>query len=62
MLQKLEEIFVQISQGAGDDYLSVLLRVMKCRSDKEVLERLRTVRLALAQYFARSLVLSMGRT
>ncbi|KAF4610945.1 hypothetical protein D9613_006754 [Agrocybe pediades] len=57
LLQKLEEIFIQTSQGAGDDYLSILLRVMKCRSEKDVLERLITVRLALAQYFARCLVL-----
>lgn len=61
LLQKLEEIFVRASQGASDDYLSVLIRVLRCRGEKEALERLKTVRLALAQYFARSLVLGLGR-
>ncbi|KAJ3508718.1 hypothetical protein NLJ89_g5602 [Agrocybe chaxingu] len=60
LLQRLEDIFVRASQGAGDDYLSVLVRVMAARSEKEALERLKTVRLALAHYFARSLVLGMG--
>jgi nuclear pore complex protein Nup85 len=57
LLQKLEEIFTRTSQGAGPDYLAVLTRVLKGRSEKEALERLKTVRLALARYFARSLVL-----
>lgn len=61
LLQKLEEIFVRASQGASDDYLSVLIRVLGCRGEKEALERLKTVRLALAQYFARSLVSGLGR-
>ena len=60
LLQKLEEIFVGSSQGAGDDYLIVLTRVIGGRGEKEALERLKTVRLALAQYFARCLVLGVG--
>ena len=60
LLQKLEEIFVGSSQGAGDDYLTVLARVIGGRGEKEALERLKTVRLALAHYFARCLVLGMG--
>ncbi|KDR68007.1 hypothetical protein GALMADRAFT_79171 [Galerina marginata CBS 339.88] len=59
-LQKLEEIFVRSSQGAGDDYLPVLIRVIGCRGEKEALERLKTVRLSLAHYFARSLVLGVS--
>jgi len=62
LLQKLEEIFVRASQGAADDYLSVLIRVLSVRSEKEALERLKTVRLALAHYFGRSLVLGVGGT
>ncbi|KAH9479690.1 Nuclear pore complex protein Nup85 [Psilocybe cubensis] len=61
LLQKLEEIFVRTSQGASDDYLAVLIRVLGCRGEKEALERLKTVRLALAQYFSRSLVSGLGR-
>lgn len=60
LLQKLEEIFVGTSQGAGDDYLTVLTRVLGGRGEKEALERLKTVRLALAHYFARCLVLGVG--
>jgi nuclear pore complex protein Nup85 len=60
LLQKLEEIFVGSSQGAGDDYLIVLTRVIGGRGEKEALERLKTVRLALAHYFARCLVLGVG--
>ncbi|KIM44830.1 hypothetical protein M413DRAFT_442797 [Hebeloma cylindrosporum] len=62
LLQKLEEIFVRASQGAADDYLSVLVRVLRVRGEKEALERLKTVRLALARYFGRCLVLGVGGT
>ncbi|KAF8159828.1 Nup85 nucleoporin-domain-containing protein [Crassisporium funariophilum] len=57
LLQRLDEIFVRTSQGAGDEYLPVLTRVIGGRGEKEALERLKTVRLALAHYFARCLVL-----
>ncbi|KAG5641793.1 hypothetical protein DXG03_004179 [Asterophora parasitica] len=53
LLRKLEEIFVRTSQGAGDEYLSVLIRTVQGGGEKEALERLRLVRLALAKYFAR---------
>ncbi|RDB15810.1 Nuclear pore complex protein Nup85 [Hypsizygus marmoreus] len=53
LLRKLEEVFVRTSQGAGDDYLSVLMRTMKGGGEKEALDRLKIVRLALARYFAR---------
>ena len=56
LLRKLEEIFVGSSQGAGADYLAVLTRVIGGRSEKEALERLKSVRLALAHYFSRCLV------
>lgn len=60
LLQKLEEIFIQTSQGAGSDYLAVLIRVLRGKGEKEALERLRTVRIAIAQYFARCSVLDGG--
>ncbi|KAF5383546.1 hypothetical protein D9615_003741 [Tricholomella constricta] len=53
LLRKLEEIFVRTSQGAGDEYLSVLMRTMHGSGEKEALEQLKLVRLALARYFAR---------
>jgi nuclear pore complex protein Nup85 len=60
LLQKLEEIFLASSQGAGDDYLAILICAIGGRGEKEALERLKTVRLALAHYFARCLVLGVG--
>ncbi len=57
LLQKLEEIFIRTSYGAGADYLSVLLRVIRGTGDREGLGRLKTVRWALAHYFARCSVL-----
>lgn len=59
LLQKLEEIFIRTSHGAGVDYLSVLLRVIRGKAEREALERLKTVRLALAHYFARCSVLAV---
>ncbi|THV00805.1 hypothetical protein K435DRAFT_776286 [Dendrothele bispora CBS 962.96] len=53
LLSKLEEISIRASQGSGDDYLSVLTRTIKGGGEKEALERLKVVRLALARYFAR---------
>ncbi|KAJ6607496.1 Nup85 nucleoporin-domain-containing protein [Mycena sp. CBHHK59/15] len=59
LLTKLEEIFTRSSQGSGDDYLNVLTRTIKGGGHKEALDRLKTVRLALARYIARSAVLSV---
>ncbi|KAF8216477.1 Nup85 nucleoporin-domain-containing protein [Mycena galopus ATCC 62051] len=59
LLGKLEEIFVRSSQGSGGDYLDVLSRTIPGGGHKEALDRLQTVRLALARYFARSAVLSI---
>lgn len=56
LLQKLEEVFVRTSQGSGEDYLSVLTRTIKGSGEKEALDRLNVVRLALARYFARCTV------
>jgi len=60
LLQKLEEIFIQASQGAGNDYLTVLIRVVHGKGEKDALDRLRTVRVAIAQYFARCSVIDGG--
>ncbi|KII87265.1 hypothetical protein PLICRDRAFT_113015 [Plicaturopsis crispa FD-325 SS-3] len=60
LLRKLDEIFVRTEQGSGEDYLGVLTRVMKGGGEKEALHRLRSVRLALARYFARCTVVGVG--
>ena len=51
---------MQASQRAGNDYLTVLIRVIRGKSEKDALDRLRTVRVAIAQYFARCSVLDGG--
>jgi len=51
LLLKLEEVFVRTSQGAGDEYISVLTRAVN--GEGEAIERLKLVRMALARYFAR---------
>jgi nuclear pore complex protein Nup85 len=53
LLRKIEEISIRSSQGSGRDYLSVLQRVMPGAGETEALDRLKTVRLALARYIAR---------
>ncbi|CAK5267637.1 unnamed protein product, partial [Mycena citricolor] len=57
LLCKLEEIFTRSAQGAGSDYLDMFARTIRGAGDKEALDRLKTVRLALAKYLARSAVL-----
>ncbi|KAJ7846097.1 hypothetical protein B0H14DRAFT_2773436 [Mycena olivaceomarginata] len=51
LLAKLEEISVRSSQGSGE--------TIPGGGHKEALDRLKTVRLALARYFARAAVLSV---
>ncbi|TFK39439.1 nucleoporin Nup85-like protein [Crucibulum laeve] len=58
LLQRVEEIFIGTSQGSGDDYLSVLVRTTKHGGEKEALDRLKAVRLALARYFTRDTLLN----
>ncbi|KAK7060823.1 hypothetical protein VNI00_000556 [Paramarasmius palmivorus] len=53
ILGKLEEISIRTAQGAGGDYLSVLVKTIRGSSEKDALDRLKVVRLALAKYFAR---------
>ncbi|KAL0569065.1 hypothetical protein V5O48_012909 [Marasmius crinis-equi] len=53
LLSRLEEIHIRTLQGCGDDYLNVLLRTINGGSEKDALDRLKTVRFALAKYFAR---------
>ncbi|KAF9461545.1 nucleoporin Nup85-like protein [Collybia nuda] len=53
LLRKLEEVFVRTSQGSGEDYLSVLVKTIKGGGEKEAIDQLNVVRLALARYFAR---------
>ncbi|KAJ7623243.1 Nup85 nucleoporin-domain-containing protein [Roridomyces roridus] len=58
LLTKLEEIVTRSCQGCGADYLDILARTIPGGGHKEALDRLKTVRLALARYFARSVVLT----
>ena len=53
LLRKLNEIFVRTSQGAGGDYLRVMIRSLKSGGEQEALDRLKLVRLALAKYYGR---------
>lgn len=45
---------MRAAQGDGDDYLSILARVLKVGGQKEALRRMDLLRLALARYLARS--------
>ncbi|KAF8892121.1 nucleoporin Nup85-like protein [Infundibulicybe gibba] len=58
LLSRLDEIFTRTSQGCGVDYLAILMKTTKMRGEKEALERLKIVRLALAKYFARCAIIS----
>ncbi|KAF7969294.1 hypothetical protein HWV62_22433 [Athelia sp. TMB] len=60
LLKRLEEIFIRAEQGSGIDYLDVLMRTMNNVGEKEALNRLKTVRLSLARYFARCTVIDVG--
>ena len=60
LLRKLEEICSRAAQGASTDYLSVLARTTKNKDEKQALQRLQVVRLALAKYYARCGVIGVG--
>lgn len=73
LLQKLEDILTAVNQGAEDDYLSLYRRLVASRrqqqpgtgkdaKDQDTLNPLGTVRLFLAQYFARCAVLGRQGT
>lgn len=53
LLRKLEEICTRANQGAGEDYLHLLMKKLKATTEQGALEYLKSVRLALAKYFAR---------
>ena len=53
LLNVLDEITLRTKQGFGNDYLSVLARVLKLEGPKEALIRLDPLKLALARYLAR---------
>ncbi|RDX54141.1 hypothetical protein OH76DRAFT_1552905 [Lentinus brumalis] len=59
LIQKLEETHLRVAQGSGDDYLTVLSRVVK-GGEKHALQRLQTVRLSLARYYARCGAIGVG--
>jgi nuclear pore complex protein Nup85 len=52
-------VVVRSSQGAGEDYLTILSRVIKS-GEKDSLQRLMTVRYALVRYFARCTTIGVG--
>jgi nuclear pore complex protein Nup85 len=52
LLKRLEEVFMAASQGAGEDYLAILSRSIQNVRETDALDRLRSVRLAIARYFA----------
>jgi nuclear pore complex protein Nup85 len=62
----MEEVQTRTSQGSGEDYLSVLVKIIRSSGgkgtggEKEALNKLKTVRLALAKYFARCGVIGVG--
>jgi len=60
LLHKLQEITTCSSQGAAADYLPVLARTIKNGDEKQALQRLQIVRLALARYYARCSVIGVG--
>lgn len=66
LLRKTEEVHTRASQGSGEDYLSVLVKIIRLNGgkgvggEKEALNKLKTVRLALAKYFARCGVIGVG--
>jgi nuclear pore complex protein Nup85 len=60
LLHRLEEVQMRASQGSGQDYLSVLVKVVRVGSEQEALLRLRIVRVALARYLARCAVIDVG--
>lgn len=53
LLQKLEEVNMMTAQGSGEDYLTILSRVLNVSSVNDALRQLDTLRLALARYYAR---------
>ena len=52
-MEKIEEVTTRANQGAGEDYLGVLVRRLKGGGQKAALDQLKMVRLALAKYVAR---------
>lgn len=61
LLKRLEEVHLGASQGAGDDYLSILMVTMKGSDDSEALQRLKSARLSLAKYYAKCTMVAGGR-
>ena len=59
LLKKLEEVHFRSSNGAGEDYLLILSRILR-RGQRECLQRMMTVRLALARYFSRCTMIGVG--
>ena len=60
LMQKLEEVFMRVAQGHGSDYLTILTRAKGCKDDKQALQKLQAVRLALAKYYARCSAIGTG--
>lgn len=61
LLKRLEEVHLGASQGAGTDYLSILMVTMKGSDESEALQRLKSARLSLAKYYAKCTMVAGGR-
>ncbi|KLO17911.1 hypothetical protein SCHPADRAFT_820586 [Schizopora paradoxa] len=65
LLRRLEEVSLAAKQGCGEDYLTILTQILKVGSVKDALSQLDTLRLALARYYAWSILITpriSGRT
>ncbi|KAI0272744.1 Nup85 nucleoporin-domain-containing protein [Gloeopeniophorella convolvens] len=60
LLKRLEEVHLRAAQGAGDDYLSVLVMSMKGANEREAFLRLKSARLSLAKYYAKCTMVAGG--
>lgn len=60
LLRRIEEVQIRTAQGSGAEYLGALISQLKKGGEYEALRELESVRFALARYFARCSVLSIG--
>ncbi|CAL1715565.1 unnamed protein product [Somion occarium] len=60
LMHQVEEIATRTAQGSGQDYLAVLARTIKNGDEKQAMQRIQIVRLALTRYYARCGVIGVG--
>ncbi|KAI0070891.1 hypothetical protein K474DRAFT_1669600 [Panus rudis PR-1116 ss-1] len=59
-MRKVEEIATGAAHGSSDEYLTVLRKTMRNGDEKQALQRLQMIRLALVRYYARCGVVGVG--